>query len=220
MISWRYHIVSIVAVVLAFGLGILAGSAVVDDVFVSELTANYEKALEERDVLARAGRPDLCVRDPQPFQPGPARCPTVGVRVEHDLGGVPARSACELQRSVRHAVHVPDHDVRAVAGVEQRVGSPVDPDEDRTHVADVRAERREVLAVPVAANDDENVTPRELVGQLRQTRAPEEEVPFLPHVLDRVPREALEPLVERVAGRLHVPAHGGGRLPNADAHEA
>jgi hypothetical protein len=53
VISWRYHIVSIVAVVLAFGLGILAGSAVVDDVFVSEITANYEKALEERDEARR-----------------------------------------------------------------------------------------------------------------------------------------------------------------------
>ncbi len=29
MISWRYHVVSIVAVVLAFGLGILAGTSVV-----------------------------------------------------------------------------------------------------------------------------------------------------------------------------------------------
>jgi hypothetical protein len=53
VISWRYHIVSIVAVVLAFGLGILAGSAAVDDVLVSEIQANYERALEERDEARR-----------------------------------------------------------------------------------------------------------------------------------------------------------------------
>lgn len=53
MISWRYHVVSIVAVVLAFGLGILAGTAVVNDEFVRELQENYDRAQEERDA-ARA----------------------------------------------------------------------------------------------------------------------------------------------------------------------
>jgi hypothetical protein len=53
MISWRYHIVSIVAVVLAFGLGILAGSVVVDDALVEEIRRNYERALEERDEARR-----------------------------------------------------------------------------------------------------------------------------------------------------------------------
>lgn len=49
MISWRYHVVSIVAVVLAFGLGILAGTAVVNDEFVRQLEQNYDRAQEERD---------------------------------------------------------------------------------------------------------------------------------------------------------------------------
>ena len=53
MISWRYHVVSIVAVVLAFGLGILAGTAVVNDAFVVELQQNTDRAQEERDA-ARA----------------------------------------------------------------------------------------------------------------------------------------------------------------------
>ena len=42
MISWRYHVVSIVAVILAFGLGILAGTSVVGDRFATDLQLNYD----------------------------------------------------------------------------------------------------------------------------------------------------------------------------------
>jgi hypothetical protein len=49
VISWRYHVVSIVAVVLAFGLGILAGSSVVGDELVEQLRQNTRQAREERD---------------------------------------------------------------------------------------------------------------------------------------------------------------------------
>lgn len=49
MISWRYHVVSIVAVILAFGLGILAGTSVVGDRFVRDLERNYDEARQERD---------------------------------------------------------------------------------------------------------------------------------------------------------------------------
>lgn len=49
MISWRYHVVSIVAVILAFGLGILAGTSVVGDRFAADLQKNYEEAKRERD---------------------------------------------------------------------------------------------------------------------------------------------------------------------------
>ena len=49
MISWRYHVVSLVAVVLAFGLGILAGTSVLDDRFVEQLEQNNAEARRERD---------------------------------------------------------------------------------------------------------------------------------------------------------------------------
>ena len=49
MISWRYHVVSIVAVILAFGLGILAGTSVVGDRFARDLQLNYDEAIGERD---------------------------------------------------------------------------------------------------------------------------------------------------------------------------
>jgi hypothetical protein len=49
VISWRYHVVSIVAVILAFGLGILAGSSVVNERFIRDLQLNYDEAIRERD---------------------------------------------------------------------------------------------------------------------------------------------------------------------------
>jgi Copper transport outer membrane protein, MctB len=56
VISWRYHVVSLVAVVLAFGLGILAGTSVLDDRFVEELERNNAQTREERDAaVALAG---------------------------------------------------------------------------------------------------------------------------------------------------------------------
>jgi Copper transport outer membrane protein, MctB len=49
VISWRYHVVSIAAVILAFGLGILAGTSVVGDRFANDLQKNYDEAIDERD---------------------------------------------------------------------------------------------------------------------------------------------------------------------------
>jgi hypothetical protein len=49
MISWRYHVVSIVAVVLAFGLGILAGTSVIGEGFAITLQKNYDEAIGQRD---------------------------------------------------------------------------------------------------------------------------------------------------------------------------
>jgi hypothetical protein len=49
MISWRYHVVSIVAVVLAFGLGILAGTSVIGEGFAIRLQKNYDEAIGQRD---------------------------------------------------------------------------------------------------------------------------------------------------------------------------
>ncbi len=44
LISWRYHIVSIVAVILALSLGVLAGATVVGDRFVEQLQGNTDRA--------------------------------------------------------------------------------------------------------------------------------------------------------------------------------
>jgi hypothetical protein len=49
VISWRYHVVSLVAVVLAFGLGILAGTSILDDQLVKQLQQNNADTRQERD---------------------------------------------------------------------------------------------------------------------------------------------------------------------------
>ena len=65
--------------------------------------------------------------------------PAVAVGVHDQLG--PA-----AQRLVGDRVHVADDDVRPVAGLEQRVGAAVHADQHRPVLADVGAQRREVLA--------------------------------------------------------------------------
>ena len=57
MISWRYHLVSIVAVILAVALGVLAGATVVGDRFVRQLRAQTDAAQRRADEAeAEAGR--------------------------------------------------------------------------------------------------------------------------------------------------------------------
>jgi hypothetical protein len=49
VISWRYHVVSLVAVVLAFGLGIAAGTSVVSDPLADEIRSDYTAAVRAKD---------------------------------------------------------------------------------------------------------------------------------------------------------------------------
>ena len=49
MISWRYHLVSLVAVVLAFGLGLVAGTSVVSDPLARDIRRRYNQAVREKD---------------------------------------------------------------------------------------------------------------------------------------------------------------------------
>ena len=119
---------------------------------------------EERDVLARARRAHLDVRDPEPLQTGTPGRAAVGVGMEDDLRRRPSRPADQVERSVRDAVHVADHDVGHVARVEQRVRAAVHAHEDGPDVADVGTERRQVLPVPVPAHHDQDVPPGERRG--------------------------------------------------------
>jgi hypothetical protein len=67
VISWRYHIVSLVAVVLAFGLGILAGTSVIDEGLLDEIRANYTDAVQQRDAArADAAFSEQFIRSLQP----------------------------------------------------------------------------------------------------------------------------------------------------------
>lgn len=51
MISWRYHLISIVAVFLAFGLGVLTGTTVLNDNLVRRLKSQTRSLTEQLDEL-------------------------------------------------------------------------------------------------------------------------------------------------------------------------
>jgi hypothetical protein len=75
VISWRYHLVSIVAVFLALGLGILVGTTVLDDSLVRSLQGRTERLQIQLDDLrgevvaaqADAGGLETYAKDVQPF---------------------------------------------------------------------------------------------------------------------------------------------------------
>lgn len=52
MIGWRYHLISIVAVFLALALGLLIGTAFLNDRLVADLQARTEALQADRDALA------------------------------------------------------------------------------------------------------------------------------------------------------------------------
>ena len=125
---------------------------------------------QERDVLARPRRLDDAVGTPSASsrcrpgaRPSGYACSTSsGGRVAGGTSRAVAARA-RLQRRVRDAVHVADDQVGAVARLEQGVRAAVDADQHRPDVADVPAERGQVLLVVVAADDDEDRAPAQVV---------------------------------------------------------
>jgi copper transport outer membrane protein MctB len=49
VISWRYHVVTIAAIVLALGLGIMAGTSVIGDRFADSLNRQYNDMVRQRN---------------------------------------------------------------------------------------------------------------------------------------------------------------------------
>src|SRR5918999_1178508 len=59
MVSFRFHLVSLVAVFLALGLGVLAGTTVINQVLVRQLeqdTAEAQRAGDQKDINLRLWR--------------------------------------------------------------------------------------------------------------------------------------------------------------------
>ena len=76
--------------------------------------------------------------------------------------------------------------------LDERVGAAVDPDEHRAVLADVGAQRAQVLLVVVAAHDDEGVPAVELGGDVGDADAVEQQLALAAQVLHRVGGERLE----------------------------
>ena len=53
MINFRFHLVSLIAVFLALGLGILVGSTVIDQKIVNRLDTEIDSVRKENDERAR-----------------------------------------------------------------------------------------------------------------------------------------------------------------------
>ena len=125
----------------------------------------------------------------------------------------------EQQRPVGDAVHVADDQIGAVALVEERVGAPVHSHEHGADVADVAAKGGEVLAEAVPAHDDEHGPAGQIMVQLGETGAAEQEVSLLVHVLEGVAGEALEPVAERPLRGVHRAQDRVAALPQPDGDE-
>jgi hypothetical protein len=152
MISWRYHVVSLVAVVLAFGLGILAGTSVIDEGFTEILQRNYDDAIQQRDdALAdvavsaqfiQALQPTL--RDDVLLGQEATVITMEGVggpsqRTVQELGGAGVEVLATLELTRRLVDPEDDEDVFALERILGVSGS--DPGSLREEVADVLAER-------------------------------------------------------------------------------
>jgi hypothetical protein len=163
MISWRYHVVSIVAVVLAFGLGILAGTSVIGEGFAITLQKNYDEAIGQRDdALARVALYERFAEALQPTLRADALIGEEAVVVTSEGVERPARQAAEaltasgvevlatLQLTRRLAEPELEDNAAALQGI---LGlSASGPDVLSTGVAEALAER---LAVgSIAAQDD------------------------------------------------------------------
>ena len=139
----------------------------------------------------------------------------VGVGVDDQLGAA-------AQRRVAGGVHVAEDHVRLQPRLEHPVGAAVDGDDQRPHVADVGAQRLQVAAVAVAADDDQDVAVAEGGPGRRELDAAGQQVGLLAHVGDRVLGELGQRLVDPLAllvelafqlGRARAPGRAAPRCP-------
>src|SRR4051794_18634827 len=96
------------------------------------------------------------------------------------------------QRLVGDGVHVPHDEVRPVARLDQSVRTAVDTEQHRSVLTDVGPQRLEVLAVLVAAHDDQNVPAVERCRDVRYAGPVEQEVAFPAQELHGVRSKSLE----------------------------
>jgi hypothetical protein len=242
VISWRYHVVSIVAVILAFGLGVLAGTSVVSDRFAIDLQKNYDEAIAERDAalemvglqgrVADALRPTLrdgvlageeAVVVSVEGIDGPAQ---VAVD-ELTAAGVEVLATLTLDRRLTDVPN--DETAAAIEGILGVTGS--DPDSLRARIADALAVRLAVgpeggepaaadplgglLAAGLVTSDrdlDEDALPE--IGGAGQLVVVAVGGRSLPDLVD--PQTLLVPFVERLVP-LGVPTSGVG--PSDDPYE-
>ncbi len=178
MISWRYHLVSIVAVFLALGLGILVGTTVLNDSLVNSLRTRTEtlqaQTSDLRDQLdaavQRSAGMDRFAADVQPFLIAGRLLgqPLVVVTVDGADGGALDETAAVLDRSGARLITtitlqpaiVPDGGANG-QDLARLLGLPADtsPEDLMSAAADALAERLAQSPLRAGTGDD-------LLGQL------------------------------------------------------
>src|SRR5215217_1308133 len=158
---------------------------------------------ENGDVLGEPGRGErlgiFYSRCPHALQAGAI---PIRVGVDQEAAGYP-------ETFFGDRVHVAEDQVRLPPGLEQGVGSAVNPDDERPHLPQVRPQSREVLSVVVASHHDEYLAATHLTRQVAGDLEPGEKKTLLvAHELDRVLGEALERRADDLP-TLAQPALGG-----------
>src|SRR5918998_2893893 len=142
---------------------------------------------QDGNVLREAGRGERG-RPLNPCLLYPLEARGLPVRV-----GVDEHAVREPEALGGDRVHVAEDEVRLPAGLEQGVRPAVHPDDVGPHLPQVGPQGREVLAVVVAAHDDEHLTPAHRARQVLWYLEPgEEEVLLVAHELHGVLGEALQ----------------------------
>ena len=163
MISWRYHVVSLVAVVLAFGLGILAGTSVINEGLLNEIRRNYTRRSSSGMPPAptRRSRSDF-IRSLQPTLRDEALLGEEAVVITMDGVDGPAPRAAQELGSAGVEVLATLSLTRSLAETENEENAPVleeilglpaaDPEDLRLAIAGALATR---LAEGVFQGDDD-----------------------------------------------------------------
>jgi hypothetical protein len=163
VISWRYHVVSLVAVVLAFGLGILAGTSVIDEGLVDEIQTNYTEAVQQRDAArADASFLDRFIKSLQPTLRDDALLGEEAVVITLDGVDGPAPRAVQELGAAGVEVLATFSLTRSLAETENEENAPVlerilglpaaDPEDLRLAIAGALANR---LAAGVRPGEDD-----------------------------------------------------------------
>jgi hypothetical protein len=142
---------------------------------------------QQRNVLADSRRGDHVEVEPEALKPSRARGLAVAVGVDEELGAT-------AKRPVGDGVHVADDHVRPHARVEQCVRAPVDADDDRFEVTDVRPDDRQVALVTGATGDDQRVALPEARLQRREGDPLGQEPSLLAQIAEGVLGELLQRL--------------------------
>lgn len=183
MIGWRYHLISIVAVFLALALGLLIGTAFLNDRLVADLQARTQALQVDRDAQAaqlRSLRAEAEVTFPFLVEgrlqgldvvilthPGADEEPMARVRDALDRAGARLVTTLEAQRALT------DPSPEEVAALAEIVGAPGDTAPETIVAETWRALGRRLASGPTVSPDEDDLLTRLVLGEFLRAADPE-----------------------------------------------